>query len=98
MDELGSLQLSPQELAVLKWRQGIASNVRLTTNDQLARGLVALRMADLPIDFLSGYPERLAAVTAEDVARVAGECRRTAVLLLTGDPAVVSKALQATAR
>jgi zinc protease len=96
--ELGAVQLSPDDLGLLKWRQGIASNVRLSTNDQLARGLVSMRMANLPLDFLTGYPDRLAAVTAEDVARVAAGCRQTAVLLLRGDPVLVSKALAATTR
>lgn len=98
LGELGTAKLSPDDLAILQWRQGIASNIRYTTNAQLARGLVATRLSNLPVDFITKYPEHLAAVTADDVARVAAACRKTAVLQLTGDPAVVGKALQATAR
>jgi len=98
LDDLGTLKLTPPELDLLKWRQGVASNVRFTTNAALARGLVSTRLAALPLDFITRYPAQLAAVSSEDVARVAAECRNTAVVLLTGDPAVVSSALQATAR
>ncbi|MGO9831599.1 MAG: M16 family metallopeptidase [Myxococcaceae bacterium] len=98
LDELGSVKPNAEELGLLKWRQGIASNIRFATNAQLAAGLVSTRLASLPLDAVSKYPEQLAAVTVEDVARVAAGCRTSAVLLLTGDPAVVGKALQATAR
>lgn len=56
---------------------------------------MANRLANLPVDFIPQYPELLSAVTKEDVARVAASCRKTAVLVLCGDPDVVSKALEA---
>jgi hypothetical protein len=98
LDELGTVKLSPDYFAILQWRQGIASNIRYTTNAQLTTGLVATRLGNIPVDFITKYPEHLAAVTADDLAWVAAACRKTAVLQVTGDPAVVSKALQATAR
>jgi hypothetical protein len=57
-----------------------------------------MRLAGFSVDGISKYPELLAAVTAEDVKRIATACHETAVLLVSGDPEVVSKALQATAR
>ena len=87
---------SEDELALLKWRQDVAWNGSYTSNSELAAGLVWTRLAELPLDFIPGYPDLLAAVTLEDVTRVAAACRRTAVLMVSGDPAVVDKALLAT--
>jgi zinc protease len=84
------------EVALLKWRQGIAWNGSYITNAELAKGLVWTRLVDLPVDLVQGYPELLAAVTPQDLSRLAAECRKTAVLLVSGDPAVVDKALLAT--
>ncbi len=84
------------EVALLKWRQGIAWNGSYTTNAELAKELVWMRLADLPADLLQSYPELLAAVTPADLTRLAAECRKTAVLMVSGDPAVVDKALLAT--
>ena len=80
----------------MKWRQGLAWNGSYTTNGELAKELVWLRLADLPADLLQSYPELLAAVTPQDLTRMAAECRKTAVLMVSGDPAVVDKALLAT--
>jgi zinc protease len=84
------------EVALLKWRQGIAWNGSYTTNAELAKELVWMRLADLPADLLQSYPELLAAVMPQDLTRMAAECRKTAVLMVSGDPAVVDKALLAT--
>jgi zinc protease len=84
------------EVNLLKWRQGTAWNGSFTTNAELAKELVWLRLADLPADLLQSYPELLATVTPQDLTRVAAECRQTAVLMVSGDPAVVDKALLAT--
>jgi len=96
LDELGTVKVTDDELGVLKWRQGIASNMRYSTNGDLARGLVNIRLANLPVDSIQKYPELLAAVTPDDLTRVGAACRKTAVLLLSGDPEVVTRALQAT--
>jgi zinc protease len=93
---LADLKATEDELALLKWRQGIAWAGGYTTNAELAQGLVWTRLADLPVDLMQNYPDLLAAVTLEDLTRVAAECRKTAVLLVSGDPAIVDKALLAT--
>ena len=87
---------SEDEVALLKWRQGIAWNGSYTTNAELAKELVWMRLADLSADMLQNYPELLATVTPADLTRMAAECRKTAVLMVSGDPAVVDKALLAT--
>jgi zinc protease len=93
---LEDLKPTEDELALLKWRQGIAWNGSYTTNAELAKGLVWTRLADLPVDLIQKYPDLLAAVTVQDLTRVAAACRNTAVLMVSGDPAVVDKALLAT--
>jgi predicted Zn-dependent peptidase len=93
---LADLKATEDELALLKWRQGIAWAGAYTTNAELAQGLVWTRLADLPVDLMQNYPDLLAAVTLEDLTRVAADCRKTAVLLVSGDPAIVDKALLAT--
>jgi zinc protease len=93
---LEDLKPTEDELALLKWRQGTAWNGSYTTNADLAQGLVWTRLADLPADLIQKYPDLLAAVTAQDLTRVAAACRKTAVLMVSGDPAVVDKALLAT--
>jgi len=98
LDDLGAVKPTEQELSLLKWRLGTAFNVRYSTNAELAQGLVWVRLAGLPLSFVQGYPGLLAAVTPEDVTRVAAACRRTAVLLVNGDPGVVDAALKATRR
>ncbi len=87
---------SEDEVALLKWRQGIAWNGSYTSNAELAKELVWMRLADLSADMLQNYPELLATVTPQDLTRMAAECRKTAVLMVSGDPAVVDKALLAT--
>lgn len=94
--ELENLKPTEDELALLKWRQGVAWNGSYTNNAELAKGLAWTRLAGLPLEYIPNYPELLAAVTGEDVTRVAAECRKTAVLMVSGDPAVVDKALLAT--
>jgi zinc protease len=93
---LEALKPTEDELALLKWRLGIAWNGSYTRNVELAKGLVWTRLAELPVDFIPNYPELLAAVTLEEFSRVAAACRKTAVLMVSGDPAVVDKALLAT--
>jgi zinc protease len=98
LDELSTVKVTDDELGLLKWRQGIASNIRYATNSDLTRGLVSNNLADLPVDFIQKYPELLSAATPEDLTRVAAACRKTAFLLVSGDPEVVASAVQATDR
>ena len=97
--ELASLEgfkATEDELALLKWRQSTAWNGSYTTNAALAQALVWTRLADLPVEFIQNYPDLLGTVTTQDLTRVATACRKTAVLMVSGDPAVVDKALLAT--
>lgn len=98
LEGLAAVNVSEDELGLLKWHQGLASNLRYTTNSELARGLVSVRLSALPVDAIQRFSELLAAVTPEDLARVGAACRKTAVLVVSGDPDVVTRALQATAR
>jgi predicted Zn-dependent peptidase len=98
LDELGKVPLTDDDLNLLKWRLGIASNIRYATNASLAGALVWIQLADVPLDYVQKYPQLLEAVTVGDVTRMAAACRKTAVLLLAGDPGVVENALKATAR
>jgi zinc protease len=84
------------EIALLRWREGLAWNGSYTTNAALAKGLVWTLLANLPMDLLQSYPEVLAAVMPRDLSRIAAECRKTAVLMVSGEPAIVDKALLAT--
>jgi predicted Zn-dependent peptidase len=94
---LEDFKATADEVALMSWRQGVSWNGSDTTNAELAKHLVWLRLADFPMELLlHGYPELVATVTSEDLKRMAAECRKTAVLLVSGDPAVVDKALLAT--
>jgi zinc protease len=92
---LEDLQLAEDEVALLKWRQGTAWNGD-ETNSEVAEALVRTRLANFSVDLVQKYPDLLAGITPQDVSRVATACRKTAVLLVSGDPARVDKALLAT--
>jgi len=93
---LEDLKVTEDELALLKWRDAMLWNGRYATNADLAQVLVWSRLADVPLDALQTYAAQLAALTPDDLTRVATACRKTAVLLLSGDPGVVDKALVVT--
>ena len=90
---LDDLKVTEDELALLKWREAMGWNGRYATNAELAQALVWSQLAELPLDMLQKYADQLATLTPEDLTRVATACRKTAVLMLSGDPAVVDKAL-----
>ncbi len=94
--DLDDLKLDENELALLKWREAMASNGRYATNAELARALVWTHLVGLPVDFIQKSVDPLAEVTVGDVGRVANACRKTAVLLLSGDPSAIDKALVGT--
>jgi zinc protease len=95
MASLDELKTTEEEVALLRWRQGTAWNGD-ETNSEVADVLVRTRLANLSLDLVQKYPDLLAGVTPEDVTRVAATCRKTAVLLVSGDPTLVDKALLAT--
>ena len=96
LEELPSMQLSSGDLDVLKWHAGIASTVGNDGSAELGSSLASVRAANLPLELVAKFPEHLAAVTSEDVARMAAACRTTATFGLLGDPAIIDKALAAT--
>jgi zinc protease len=64
-----------------------------------AGALAATRLLGLPAEHLTSYPERIAAVTADDVRRVAGEYLQpgNAVIVVVGDATQVLEKLRAIA-
>lgn len=93
---LGSQALPTDELDRARWREGIKSNARLQHATDLGMALADLRLSGLPVDTFERYPSLLAKLEADDVIRVAKECRKTVVIDLLGDPATVEKAVRAT--
>jgi predicted Zn-dependent peptidase len=77
---------SEDEVALLRWRQAISWNGSYATNAGLAKELAWMRLADSPVDLLQNYPDFLTAVTAQDLTRLAAECRKTATLLGAAGP------------
>jgi predicted Zn-dependent peptidase len=96
LEELPSLQLSSEDLDVLKWHAGIAATVGNGGSTELGGSVASVRAANLPLDFVTKFPEHLEAVTSQDAARMAAACRATATLGLLGDPGTIDTALAAT--
>src|SRR6266850_4361835 len=67
--------------------------IRIETQDGLTDQLVSIRMYDLPDDYLQTYRNRINAVTAEDIQRVAQEYVRPeeAAIVIVGDAAETSE-------
>ncbi len=67
--------------------------IRIETQDGLTDQLVSIRMYDLPDDYLQTYRDRINAVTAEDIQRVAQEYVRPeeAAIVIVGDAAETSE-------
>jgi predicted Zn-dependent peptidase len=63
--------------------------IRIETQDGLTDQLVSIRMYDLPDDYLQTYRDRINAVTAEDIQRVAQKYigPDEAVIVVVGDAA-----------
>ncbi len=96
LDELRALNLSDDELGGMKWRLGIHTTVGYGASEELGSLLAEVRAANLPLALVEKFPEVLEAVSAEDVRRMAAECRTTATLGLVGDPALMERAFRAT--
>ncbi len=67
--------------------------IRIETQDGLTDQLVSIRMYDLPDDYLQTYRDRINAVTAEDIQRVAQKYVRPeeAAIVIVGDAAETSE-------
>lgn len=70
--------------------------IRIETQDGLVDQLVSIRMYDLPDDYLQTYRERINAISAEDIQRVAQKYIRPAeaVLVVVGDAAEISEQIK----
>src|SRR5258708_387391 len=67
--------------------------IRIETQDGLVDQLVSIRIYDLPDDYLETYRERVNAVTAEDIQRVAQAhvTPDSAAIVIVGDAAEISE-------
>jgi zinc protease len=70
--------------------------IRIETQDGLIDQLVSVRMLDLPKDFLNTYRDKVNAVTAEDIQRVAQQHVQPdrAAIIIVGDAAEVKPQIQ----
>jgi zinc protease len=93
---LGTRPLVADELERARWREGIKSNARLQHSTDLGLALADLRLSRLPAETVESYPNLLLKVTPEDMTRVAGECRKSVVIDLLGEPATIEKAVHST--
>lgn len=71
--------------------------LELQTNEQLAARLADLFIFDLPADYFDRYPERILAVTRDEVDRVAREQLQPdrAAIIIIGDASVIEAPLRA---
>ena len=70
--------------------------LQLQTTDQLASRIAEIKVYGLPDDYFAGYRERIAAVTREDVLRVARESVRpdAMAVVIVGDAAQIEKPIR----
>jgi zinc protease len=94
--QLGSNPLPADRFDLARWRQGLRATAGLEHADTLGRNIARNRLSGLPADTADRYPATLVRLTPEDVARVGGLCRRTAVVQVLGEPATVDRAVQST--
>jgi zinc protease len=69
---LGAEAVPEEELDASKALLGGSLPLRLETNEGVARTILDMLFYDLGLDYLQHYQERLAAITAAEVQRVAG--------------------------
>jgi predicted Zn-dependent peptidase len=90
-EALGKEPITAEDLGRFRWREGVNSSFRYGRSFPLSFALANIRLSGLPEDTLERYPATLAALTPGDVAAVAAECRKTAVIQVVGPPAVVKR-------
>ncbi|HEY1904942.1 MAG TPA: insulinase family protein [Myxococcaceae bacterium] len=78
----------------LRWEYARKYNVRYLTLPALAQDLVWERLRGRPASALTEVPAALARVDGERMKSVGGQCRKSAVLGLLGDPAALDVAAQ----
>lgn len=94
--QLGAATLPADRFDLARWRQGIRTTAQLEHADTLGWAIGADRLSGLPADAREQYGATLGRLTPEDVTRAAAQCRRTAVVQLLGEPAVLDRAVQST--
>ena len=91
LERIGSETVSDEEINNAKSYLTGVFPIRIETQEGLIDQLVSIKMLDLPDDFLNTYREKVNAVTAEDIQRVAQKYVRPdrAALVIVGDAAEV---------
>jgi zinc protease len=96
LERIRDEQVSADELRNAKSYLTGVFPIRIETQDGLIDQLVSIRMYDLPEDYLHTYRERINAISAEDIQRVARKYVRPdeAVLVVVGDAAEISEQIK----
>ena len=88
---LGTRPLDPNDFARAQWDAGLRASTRYEDSRSMAFTLARLRLAGLPANTLEQFPKDLADLTPAAVQAVAAECRRTAVVGLLGEQAMLDR-------
>lgn len=80
---------APARLNRLRWEYGRVFNVSFLGSGALGEAVAEERLRGAPLTSLDEVPAVLMRVGPEHIASVAGQCQRSAVLGLGGDPAVL---------
>ena len=91
LDRIGNERVSEKEIADAKSYLTGVFPIRLETQEGLTDQLVQIKMLNMPSDYLEHYRDRVQAVTAEEIQRVAQKYVKTdaAALIVVGDGASV---------
>jgi predicted Zn-dependent peptidase len=94
--QLGAATLPADRFDLARWRRGIRTTAQFEHADILGQEIGADRLSGLPADARERYGATLGRLTPDEVTRAAAQCRRTAVVQLLGEPAVLERAVQST--
>lgn len=92
MTRLQNEKVSDKELSDAKSYITGSMPLALTSTDDIAGMMLSLRATDLPIDYLDGYADKIRAVSADDIQRVAKRVLtpENMVVALVGKPAGIT--------
>jgi len=90
-DSLGTRPMEAADFARAQWDAGLLATTRYEDSLRLASALARLRLLGYPADTLERYPQDLAALTPAAVQAFAAQCRKTAVVGLLGEQAVLDR-------
>lgn len=96
MERIRQEPVPPQEMDAARNYLAGSFPLRLETASQVAGQLATQLLLDLPLDDLTGYPERIRRVSADDVQRVAREHLHPdrAAVVVVGDGARILETLE----